>query len=128
VQYRNEKGQFVKGQKNETVVGRNELGRFVNKPVQIIVLPVENTKQTNVESEKKMFETKNSRANAIEAALMTGAETINDITNMVVETRPNDDPKKVKNQVKAILRDIREKRGRWAKYNIAEEGTKIVLR
>lgn len=125
---RNEKGQFVKGQKNETIVGRDELGRFVNKPVQIIVLPVENVEQPNVESEKKMFETKNSRANAIEAALVTGAETVDNITNMVVETRPNDDPKKVKGQIKAILRDVREGRGRWAKYNIAEEGTKIVLK
>lgn len=125
---RNEKGQFVKGQKNETVVGRDELGRFVNKPVQIIVLPVENVEQPNVESEKKMFETKNSRANAIEAALVTGAETVDNITNMVVETRPNDDPKKVKGQIKAILRDVREGRGRWAKYNITEEGTKIVLK
>jgi hypothetical protein len=81
-----------------------------------------------MESEKKMFDTKNSRADAIETALVTGAATVNDIVSMVIETRPDDDPKKTKGQVKAILRDIREGRGRWKKYTITgeEEGVKIV--
>jgi len=129
VQYRNEKGQFVKGQKNETIASRNELGQFTSKTIQTIVLPVETKQnQNNMESEKKMFDTKNSRADAIETALVTGAATVNDIVSMVIETRPDDDPKKTKGQVKAILRDIREGRGRWKKYTITgeEEGVKIV--
>lgn len=128
VQIRNEKGQFINGNKNENIVGRDNKGRFISKLIQTIVPPVEQPQQ-NTESDKKMFEPKkDSRATAIENALVQGASTVEEIADMVIIARPNDDVKKVRNQVKAILRDIREKKGRWTKYNIAEEGVKIVLK
>lgn len=123
VQIRNEKGQFVAGNKNENIVGRNEKGQFVNKPVQTIqtiVLPVEQTKQ-NTESDKMVEPKTNSRSNVIREALLQGSENIDGIVDLVIAARPNDDPVKVMNQIKAGVRKVKAKESYWANYKLVDE-------
>lgn len=60
----------------------------------------------------------NSRAALINKALIKGGKNIVDIVNAVMNDKPNDDPKKVKGQISAILRDIRNSKGYWKQYNI----------
>jgi hypothetical protein len=72
-------------------------------------------------SKKSQFDSENSRAGVIETALVTGSDSIDGIVDTVMEARPNDDPKRVKSQISAILRDIKNERGRWKKYSIVQD-------
>lgn len=122
--------QVVPTQEQEQIVARSD----IEMTGEAIVLGQENVEQTVDKEEvetteikiekpvkKARFNTENSRANAIEAALVTGAASIDEIVDTVMEARPEDDPKKVKGQIRAILRDIKDGRGRWKKYDISNE-------
>lgn len=67
------------------------------------------------------FSSENSRAGVIETALVSGGTDIDDIVDKVIAERSEDDPKKVKSQISAILRDIKKGKGRWKKYSIVQD-------
>lgn len=144
---RDSKGRFIKAQTVEQTVPEVEqiiptqeqtvVRSDIEMTGEAIVLgqETENEVETEIENEnetkvvidaekpvkKARFNTENSRADAIEAALMTGASGIDEIVDTVMLARPNDDPKKVKGQIRAILRDIKDGRGRWKKYDVSNE-------
>ena len=105
---RDNKGRFIKGRKVEQP--RNNLGQFVPK----------------IRKVNKVFNKKaDSRAASIEDALVKGGSNINAIVETVMAVRTTDDPKKVKGQVSAILRDIRNEKGYWKKYEIINNENEI---
>ncbi len=111
-------------QKNTGVNHMSEVG--VKSPVEDKVETVETAKTGS----KKKFSKENSRADAIEIALINGAASIDEIVEAVMSVRLNDDPKNVKAQVGAIIRDIKSGRGRWKKYDViqTEELVQIVTK
>ena len=66
-----------------------------------------------------------SRADVIEEALLKGLGTEEKVVDYVAKKLPNDDAKRIKSQLGAVLRDVEKHLGRWKGYRFVKGEYKI---
>ena len=76
--------------------------------------------------EKKVEKKKVSRADLIEKELKVGG-TVEEIAAKVTNIKEGENPAYVKGQIKAIMKCIKEKKGRWKAFTLEEKNGKFKI-